>query len=57
MISLLDGVREEIQKENENFREKYPYAGWEKESELIKKRPKKLSEYIEKAASIIRVQN
>lgn len=54
MIGVLDDLREEIKKE---AKDKYPYAEWERKRETVKKRLEKLPEYIEKAASMITVQN
>jgi len=53
MISVLDDLREQIQKESKT---KYPYAEWERKREQIKKRLEKLPDHIEQAASTITVK-
>ncbi|CAD7776778.1 hypothetical protein AIOGIFDO_02015 [Candidatus Methanoperedenaceae archaeon GB37] len=37
-------------------KEKYPYAEWEKKRELVKKRLRKLPEYVREAVAMIRIQ-
>ncbi len=49
LLDVLDEVIEEIRQES---KDKYPYAEWERKRELIKKRLRKLPEYVRKASKI-----
>jgi len=50
---VLDELVKEIRREE---KEKYPYAEWERKRELVKKRLRKLPEYVREALAMIRIQ-
>ena len=53
MLVVLDELVKEIRREE---KEKYPYAEWERKRELVKKRLRKLPEYVREALAMIRIQ-
>ena len=53
LLVVLDELVKEIRREE---KEKYPYAEWERKRELVKKRLRKLPEYVREALAMIRIQ-
>jgi len=53
LLVVLDELVKEIRREE---KEKYPYAEWERKRELVKKRLRKLPEYVREAVAMIRIQ-
>ncbi|CAD7770527.1 hypothetical protein AIOGIFDO_00832 [Candidatus Methanoperedenaceae archaeon GB37] len=53
LLDILDELVKETRREE---KEKYPYAEWEKKRELVKKRLRKLPEYVREAVAMIRIQ-
>jgi len=52
-LVVLDELVKEIRREE---KEKYPYAEWERKREIVKKRLRKLPEYVREALAMIRIQ-
>ncbi|HEC87308.1 MAG TPA: ISNCY family transposase, partial [Thermoplasmatales archaeon] len=53
LLVVLDKLVKEIRREE---KEKYPYAEWERKREIVKKRLRKLPEYVREALAMIRIQ-
>ena len=53
LLVVLDELVKEIRREE---KEKYPYAEWERKREIVKKRLRKLPEYVREALAMIRIQ-
>jgi len=53
LLEVLDEVFKEIRQEE---KEKYPYTEWEQKREIVKKRLRKLPEYVGEAVAMIRIQ-
>ncbi|RJS71589.1 MAG: ISNCY family transposase [Candidatus Syntrophoarchaeum sp. WYZ-LMO15] len=53
LLVVLDELVKEIRREE---KEKYPYAEWERKREIVKKRLRKLPEYVREAVAMIRIQ-
>lgn len=53
MLEVLDELREELKNKQ---KEPYPYAEWERKREQVKKRLRRLPEYVKKAAGMIKIE-
>jgi len=53
MLAVLDELREGIKNEK---KKPYPYAEWERKRKKVKEKLRKLPEYVEKAASMVKVE-
>ena len=53
LLVVLDELVKERRREE---KEKYPYAEWERKREIVKKRLRKLPEYVREALAMIRIQ-
>jgi len=50
MVDVLEEIRKEISKQNKESEKKYPFSEWERQREKVKKKLRRLPDYVKKSS-------